>query len=84
VEEGRACYADPASMMRACVMLLRHIGFVEQAGQMEMALDICGQFECKLVLTGRADGATCDQFADYVMETLQDPKLEARARGYQK
>jgi len=80
VEEGRAAYADPASMMRACVMLLRHIGFVNQAAKMEMALDICGQLERKVVLTGRSDGATGAQFADYVMQTLQDPSLESRAR----
>jgi isocitrate dehydrogenase (NAD+) len=84
VEEGRAIYADPASMMRACVMLLRHIGFANQANKMEMALDICGQFEKKVVLTGRSDGATGAQFADYVMETLQDPELESRVRSYQK
>lgn len=84
VDEGRAIYADPASMMRACVMLLRHIGFAVQAERMEMALDICGQLERKVVLTGRADGATGAQFADYVMETLQDPNLESRAKCYQK
>jgi isocitrate dehydrogenase (NAD+) len=84
VEEGRAAFADPASMMRACVMLLRHIGYVNQAAKMEMALDICGQFEKKVVLTGRADGATGAQFADYVMQTLQDPNLESRARSYAK
>ncbi|MDD1761743.1 MAG: isocitrate/isopropylmalate dehydrogenase family protein [Methanothrix sp.] len=72
VDEGRAIYADPASMMRACVMLLRHIGFAVQAERMEMALDICGQLERKVVLTGRADGATGAQFTDYVMQTLQD------------
>ncbi len=80
VEEGRAAYADPASMMRACVMLLRHIGFVNQAAKMETALDICGQQERKVILTGRSDGATGAQFADYVMQTLQDPSLESRAR----
>ena len=84
VDEGRAIYADPASMMRACVMLLRHIGFTVQAERMEMALDICGQLERKVVLTGRADGATGAQFADYVMETLHDPNLESRAKSYQK
>ena len=83
VDEGRAGFADPASMMRACVMLLRHIGFVEQAAKMEMALDICGQFEKKVVLTGRADGATGAQFADYVMETVRDPNLESRWKSYQ-
>ena len=70
VEEGRAFYADPASMMRACVMLLRHIGFVNQAAKLENALDVCGQLERKVVLTGRADGATGAKFADYVMQTL--------------
>ena len=84
VEEGRAAFADPASMMRAAVMLLRHIGLVDQASKMEMALDICGLFEKKVILTGRADGATGAQFADYVMETIRNPDLESRWRSYQK
>jgi isocitrate dehydrogenase (NAD+) len=84
VQDGRAAYADPSSMMRAAVMLLRHIGFVEQAAGMEMALDICGQFEKKVALTGRSDGATGAQFADYVMETLKDPHLESRWKSFQK
>lgn len=84
VQEGRAIYADPASMMRACVMLLRHIGFVDQASKMEMALDICGLFEKKVVITGREGGATGAQFADYVMETLKDPGLEGRWRSFQR
>jgi len=83
VEEGRASYADPASMMRACVMLLRHIGFVSQAARMEMALDICCQLEKKVILTGRSSGATGAEFADYVMQTLQDPNLESRIKGFQ-
>lgn len=83
VQEGRAAYADPSSMMRAAVMLLRHIGFVEKAARMEMALDICGQFEKKVSLTGRADGATGAQFADYVMKTLKAPDLESRWKSYQ-
>lgn len=83
VEEGRAQYADPSSMMRATAMLLGHIGFVDKARRLEMALDICGQYERKVVLTGRSDGATGAEFADYVMEALQDPELEARWRSYQ-
>jgi isocitrate dehydrogenase (NAD+) len=83
VDEGRAQFADPSSMMRAAVMLLRHIGLVEKAARMEMALDICGQFEKKVCLTGRSDGATGAQFADYVMQTLKDPNLETRWRSYQ-
>jgi isocitrate dehydrogenase (NAD+) len=83
VQEGRAAYADPSSMMRAVVMLLRHIGFTEKASRMEMALDICGQFEKKVTLTGRSDGATGAEFADYVMETIRSPDLEGRWKKYQ-
>jgi isocitrate dehydrogenase (NAD+) len=83
VEEGRAQYADPASMMRACVMMLRHIGLAGQASRMEMALDICGQFEKRMCLTGRPDGATGAQYADYVLETIQDPDLQNRWQKYQ-
>jgi len=84
VQEGRATYADPSSMMRATVMLLRHIGFVDQARRFEMALDICGQFEKKVRLTGRASGASGAEFADYVMETLKDQNLESRWKSLQK
>jgi isocitrate dehydrogenase (NAD+) len=84
VQEGRAPYADPSSIMRAAVMLLRHIGFVDQAQKYEMALDVCGQFEKKITLTGRSDGATGAKFADYVMETIRSPDLEKKWRSYQR
>jgi len=83
VQEGRAIYADPSSMMRASSMLLRHIGFTEAAQKLEMALDICGQYEKKLVITGRPGGATGEEFANYVMETLTDPGLENKWKNYQ-
>ncbi|MBK5133470.1 isocitrate/isopropylmalate dehydrogenase family protein [Candidatus Bathyarchaeota archaeon] len=83
VEEGRAKYADPASIMRATAMLLNHIGFAVEARKFEMALDICGQYEKKLVITGRSDGVTGAEFADYVMKTIQDPKLESKWQSYQ-
>ena len=41
VEEGRAKYADPCSIIRAAVMLLNHIGYSEQADKLEKALDKC-------------------------------------------
>ena len=71
VNEGRAQYADPCSMLRACVMLISHIGLQDRADRLERALDICSFEEKKLVITGRADGATCAAFGDYVMETLK-------------
>lgn len=73
VKEGRAIYADPCSMLRATVMLLSHIGRQEKADLLEKALDIC-MFENPkgLKITGRDDGCTCEQFGDYVMETVKN------------
>ena len=72
VNEGRAQYADPCSMLRACVMLLSHIGYQDRADKLERALDICSFEEKKLKITGRADGATCEDFGNYVMDTLKN------------
>jgi isocitrate dehydrogenase (NAD+) len=83
VEEGRADYADPSSILRATVMLLNHIGFADDAKKLEMALDVCGQYEKKMTITGRSDGVTGTEFADYVMKTVQDPKLESKWQSYQ-
>lgn len=69
--EGRGAYADPCSMLRACVMLLSHIGEQERADRLEHALDICCFEEKKLVITGRDTGARCEEFGDYVMQTLE-------------
>ncbi len=70
VEEGRAIYADPCSMMRACVMLLNHIKRFDAAARLERALDRCMFTEKRITITGRSDGATTEEFADYVMENL--------------
>lgn len=71
VEEGRAQYADPCSIIRAAVMLLNHIGYSAQADKLEAALDKCMYTEKKLVLTGRDTGCTGEEFANYVMETIK-------------
>ncbi len=84
VQEGRAIYADPSSMIRAAAMLLNHIGFPEKGKKLEVALDICGQYEKKLVVTGRPNGATGAQFADYLLETVERPDLETRWESYVK
>ena len=72
VREGRAKYADPCSMLRAAVMLLSHIGYQDRADKLERALDICSFEEKKLTVTGRDTGATCEEFGNYVMETLKN------------
>ena len=84
VSEGRAQYADPCSMIRAAAMLLSHIGFPEKGKALEMALDITGQYEKRMTITGRSTGATGTAFTDYVMEWLQSPKLASTWNGYVK
>lgn len=71
IAEGRGRYADPCSMLRACVMLLSHIGRQESADRLGRALDICCFEERRLTVTGRDTGATCEDFGNYVMETLE-------------
>ncbi len=75
MREGRGQYADPCSMLRASVMLLSHIGEQESADLLEKALDICMYEEKKLQITGRDTGCTCEEFGNYVMETVK--KLRA-------
>ena len=70
VKEGRAQYADPCSVIRSGAMLLNHIGYVKESDKLYKALDICTVSEKKLVMTGRDTGATGEQFADYIMETI--------------
>lgn len=70
VQEGRDIYADPCSIFRACVMLLSHIGYTNEANKLEKALDICMYTEKKVVITGRSDGATSAEFSQYVMDTV--------------
>ncbi len=71
VAEGRDKYADPCSMLRATVMLLSQIGRQKEADLLERALDICMFEEKKLTITGRDTGCTCNEFGDYVMETVE-------------
>lgn len=70
VKEGRDMYADPCSVMRGAAMLLSHIGYTAESDKLNRALDICTLTEKKLTITGRSDGATSQEFADYVMETI--------------
>jgi len=70
VDEGRDKYADPSSIIRGAVMLLEHIGYLDEANLLTNALDKCMYQEKKLVITGRDNGATGAEFADYIMETI--------------
>ena len=82
VRESRDQYADPSSVMRAGAMLLEHIGFGELGSKLHKALDVCGQYERKIVMTGRSTGATGREFGEYVMAMVQEPDLESRWAHY--
>ncbi len=69
VEEGIAHYANPQSILRALVMLLRHIGLVEKAQRLEDALNLCNS-ENAVTVTGNKDGATCSEYAEYLISKL--------------
>ncbi|MCZ6790115.1 MAG: isocitrate/isopropylmalate family dehydrogenase [Chloroflexi bacterium] len=84
VQENRAQYADPSSVLRAGAMLLEHIGFTDLGDRLHKALDICGQYERKIVMTGRDTGATSREFGEYIMSTVVDPTVASRWESYVK
>ena len=71
IEQGIGGYANPTSIFKATEMLLNHIGFKAQAEKLAKALSICTETEKKVVVTGDTDGATCAEFSQYVMDTIQ-------------
>ena len=70
IEAGIGEYANPSSILKASEMLLRHIGFGDLADKLDRALTICTEEEKKVVVTGDRNGATCKEFADYLMDTV--------------
>ena len=54
---------------KAAEMLIRHIGLTEKADKLDEALLLC-QKEGKIKVTGRSDGATGDEYAEYVLSKL--------------
>ena len=82
VQEGRAQYADPSSMVRAGAMLMEHIGFQESGARLHKALDICGQYERSVAMTGRSTGATSGEYGQYLMATVEDAGMEAKWESF--
>ncbi len=63
IEEGLAAYANPASILKATAMLLRHICRADAAERLEKALD-----SCKLTVDiGKATGA---EYAEAILGAL--------------
>ena len=71
IEAGLGDYANPTSLFKAAEMLLRHIGFIDKANLLGKAIAICTEEEKRIVVTGYTDGATCKEFSDYLMETIE-------------
>ena len=71
IEAGEGDYANPASILKAAEMMLRHIAMPEKAERLQAAMRICTETEHRVTVTGHRDGATCEAFTDYLLETLR-------------
>ena len=67
VEAGIERFANPASIIKASELLLRHIGYQEAADRVTRALEIASE---KVKLTGGDTGPTGEDFAACVIENL--------------
>ena len=65
IAEGLQDYVNPTSILRATVMLLRHICRQNEALRLEKALDACN-----ISVTGDASGATCREFMNCLLALL--------------
>ena len=70
MEAREGDYVNPASILKAAELMLRHIAMTEKAEQLKTALAICLEQEKRVVITGHRDGATCREFTDYLLEKL--------------
>ena len=71
IETGRGAFANPTSMFKATEMMLRHIGFIDKADKLSKALEICTETEKKVIIDDSEESATCKQFGQYVMDTIE-------------
>ena len=67
VADGIAEYANPASLCRAAVMMLRHAAMTEPAEKLERALDAAAE---ALDMPGDGTGNTAADFTAFVLERL--------------
>ena len=67
VRDGIADKANPASIMKAAVMLLRHIGMAEKAAKLDSAVNLASE---SLNMSGTADGNSAADFSAIVMKHL--------------
>lgn len=70
VDNGRAEYADPSSLLRAAGMMLSHIGYLKEANLLAEAMDICGFTERRIKVTSFTSDASAKEYTDYILETI--------------
>lgn len=68
ISEGRGQYANPSSIVRAGAMLLRHIGYGDQAAALDNALD---EALDALSMTSNSTGNSTDDFTEFVISHLK-------------
>ncbi|MBE6639141.1 MAG: isocitrate/isopropylmalate dehydrogenase family protein [Ruminococcaceae bacterium] len=66
IEEGLGEYANPASILRALVMLLDHVGLSVKAKKLTDAITKTDT-DLSVRVTGNRDGATCKQYTDALL-----------------
>ena len=82
VKEKRDQYADPSSVLKAAGLMLSHLGYTDLGTKVDMALEICGQYERKFEITGRDTGVTGKEYGDYVLETIVAKDIEDKWNAY--
>ena len=65
MEQGLGAYANPQSILKATVMLLRHICHRKEAERLEMAME-----HCCISVTGDDSGCTCKEYTDTLLMLL--------------
>ena len=65
LEEGLGGYASPESILRATILMLRHICRTDAAQKLEDAME-----QCSLHPNGTANGPTCENYAQAIMGLL--------------
>ena len=67
IQRGMGEYANPASIIKASEMMLRHLGYGTKADQLQKALDKASE---DLSMSGNGKRDTAAAFADYIIKIM--------------
>ncbi len=68
IERGQGEYANPASILKASEMMLRHMGYIEKADLLLAALNKAAE---SLVMSGNGKREKASTFADFIIEEIR-------------